>query len=87
MFSQEKHDCADASSKDSPKREPRSQVIEEVGKVTFEAGGGVFQHETFKLDLHTFSFSMNVCFNLLELKRRRQILPLFCPKPLDTAYR
>lgn len=61
VFSQEKHDCADASSgKGSPEREPRSQGIAEVGKVTFEAGGGTFQHKTFKLDLHAFSFS-NEC--------------------------
>lgn len=52
----------------------------------FEAGNK-FQHKRFKLDIYAVSFTMNVCFYLIDLKRRWQILPLFCPKFLDMAYR
>lgn len=56
------------------------------GEGTFD-GGSMLQPERLNLDLYVFSFSMNVYFNRLDLKRRWQILPLCCPKPLDTVYR
>jgi hypothetical protein len=89
-FSQEKLDCADASSsKDSPNRKTCCQVIAGRWERSHGKQGMCFCLGDLNWTLFAFFFFSNecMCFNILGLRRRWQIPFLFCPKSPDMAYR